>query len=171
MSIWSEIKHALNSTLGTSEFKPLDKLIRFEGKRLAVSDTTFLKIPKGSFTKDTYFVEDICTLTPSVGGSVRVSANMTLMSWTTEANTYGRILVYVNGVNKYTFSQSHSFYVGNTNKDVVVSGDFNFDANDVIELKVQGMYGSSTTANNGRITFSSMQLNAIVVDNLMGVSV
>lgn len=28
MGIWAGIKHALNSTLGTSEFKPLDKLMR-----------------------------------------------------------------------------------------------------------------------------------------------
>lgn len=27
MSIWSEIKHALNSTLGTKEFKPLDEIV------------------------------------------------------------------------------------------------------------------------------------------------
>lgn len=28
MGIWAGIKHALNSTLGTSQFKPLDKLMR-----------------------------------------------------------------------------------------------------------------------------------------------
>ena len=28
MGIWAEIKYALNSTLGTDDFKPLDKLIR-----------------------------------------------------------------------------------------------------------------------------------------------
>ena len=28
MGFWAEIKHALNSTLGTKEFKPLDKIIR-----------------------------------------------------------------------------------------------------------------------------------------------
>jgi len=35
MGIWTEIKHALNSTLGTEKFKPLDKII--EGQKLFVT--------------------------------------------------------------------------------------------------------------------------------------
>ena len=33
MGIWAGIKHSLNSTLGTNEFQPLDKLLRYGSKQ------------------------------------------------------------------------------------------------------------------------------------------
>lgn len=168
MSIWAGIKHALNSTLGTSEFKPLDKLIRFEGKKLAVSDSTFLSLPNASFTESTAFTRDICTLTPSVGGSVRLSSNMTLVSYSSTDTLYGKILVYVNGSLKYTFQQSFVWASGDNSKAVVVTGDIQFNANDVISVKVSG---SITGGASGKVSVSNMYVKAIVTDNLMEVSV
>ena len=41
---WAEIKHAINSTVGTDDFKPLDKI--FEGNwRLASSDVVYKSEP------------------------------------------------------------------------------------------------------------------------------
>ena len=37
MSIWTEIKHALNSTLGTSDFKTINEIV-MQTKDLAESD-------------------------------------------------------------------------------------------------------------------------------------
>lgn len=43
MGIWAGIKHALNSTLGTDDFKPLDEIIRGQ-RTLAASDATIAVI-------------------------------------------------------------------------------------------------------------------------------
>lgn len=40
MSIWKEIKYAINSTLGTSDFQPLDTLLRSTKTLSATKDTT-----------------------------------------------------------------------------------------------------------------------------------
>lgn len=40
MSIWKEIKYALNSTIGTNKFKPLDELIALE-RDLVASDNLY----------------------------------------------------------------------------------------------------------------------------------
>ena len=42
---WAEIKHALNSTLGTDDFKPLDKMI--SGNIVIIKENTTWSIPKG----------------------------------------------------------------------------------------------------------------------------
>lgn len=56
MSIWTEIKHALNSTLGTDEFKPLNEIVAGNWN-LAVSDSLYMaKTSEISFneTKKTF---------------------------------------------------------------------------------------------------------------------
>lgn len=48
MSVWAEIKHAVNSSLGTSDFKPLNEII-LQTKDLAASDTVYKVIyPSGA---------------------------------------------------------------------------------------------------------------------------
>ena len=42
---WAEVKHALNSTLGTDDFKPLDKMI--SGNIVIIKENTTWSIPKG----------------------------------------------------------------------------------------------------------------------------
>lgn len=71
MGIWTGIKHALNSTLGTSNFKPLNVLIRdllneivVGNRRLVGSDATLKSISgKGSFA-----------FTPKYDGTLRLKA-------------------------------------------------------------------------------------------------
>ena len=46
MGIWAGIKHALNSTLGTSDFKPLDKLI-IEQEKMVASDELYESLVDG----------------------------------------------------------------------------------------------------------------------------
>lgn len=46
MSVWAEIKNALNSTLGTSDFLSLDKMIQAHGTQTFTSDGTFT-VPAG----------------------------------------------------------------------------------------------------------------------------
>ena len=46
MGIWSGIKYALNSTLGTKNFTPLDKLVTAHGVQEFTSSGTFV-VPEG----------------------------------------------------------------------------------------------------------------------------
>ena len=70
MSLWSQIKYAMNSTLGTSEFKPLDKII--EGQRTWGASDVLIKLLT---TSAGYFSDTtLGSFTPKVGGSVRVFA-------------------------------------------------------------------------------------------------
>ena len=75
MGFWTGIKHALNSTLGTSEFKPLDKII--EGQRsLAASDSVIRVLFSGS-TNVTYTGVLFGSFVPQKSGSIRVLAKGT----------------------------------------------------------------------------------------------
>lgn len=72
MGIWAGIKHALNSTLGTSEFKSLDKII--EGQRsLAASDSVISVVFSGNqmVTNNLGFFS-LGSFVPKKNGSVRV---------------------------------------------------------------------------------------------------
>ena len=57
MGIWKEIKHALNSTLGTDKFEPLDKMIT-TGRTLVPSDDLLKQVFTGNepiyWTGDVY---------------------------------------------------------------------------------------------------------------------
>ena len=72
MSLWSQIKYAMNSTLGTSEFKPLDKII--EGQRTWGAGEPTIKILRESFSSMSE--TELGTFTPKVGGSIRIAANL-----------------------------------------------------------------------------------------------
>lgn len=85
MGLWAGIKYALNSTLGTDEFKPLDKLIVGE-KLFCSSDTVIAQIySKLSPSVNNYFI-------PKINGIVTIKSNF--------RNTYegqtssGYLLVY-----------------------------------------------------------------------------
>ena len=54
MGLWSAIKHAMNSTLGTSEFEPLDKIIKGQRIYVATDSFTLLKLSGNPLDLDSY---------------------------------------------------------------------------------------------------------------------
>lgn len=70
MGIWAEIKHAINSTLGTNEFIPLDKLIKSQ-RTLGASDSTLIVL-SNSTTSTGSIVKTIGTVKSNVKGNVRL---------------------------------------------------------------------------------------------------
>ena len=97
MGIWAGIKYAINSTLGTDKFKPLNELIIGE-KSLCASDTIYdIIIPPGSnntFSKG----ELISEITFLTGGSVKLKAIV----------ARGQIDVIINTSKTYTLNASNS---------------------------------------------------------------
>lgn len=71
MGFWAGIKYALNSTLGTSKFKPLDKLIEsmiVDHTGLAGGDCIMGVLYNGSYANHANY--SIGTFTPNVDGVV-----------------------------------------------------------------------------------------------------
>lgn len=69
MGFWAGIKHAINSTLGTAKFKPLDKILK-DSMYLVASDTP-LYVLNGEFgqrEKEVTFLEK----TFNVNGAIRI---------------------------------------------------------------------------------------------------
>ncbi len=78
MGLWAGIKHALNSTLGTSDFKPLDKLIseKIDGVRtLGASDATIIVVGSGSASNST---THLLQFKANVSGSMRLMGTATV---------------------------------------------------------------------------------------------
>lgn len=72
MSIWTGIKHALNSTLGTDKFKPLNEIID-EQRDLVASDSLFRYIFTGSNSYTPYNEAiDIVQFKSNRNGSIRI---------------------------------------------------------------------------------------------------
>lgn len=66
MSIWAGIKHALNSTLGKSNFKPLDKIIK--NNAMFVKGNT--EIWREDFHLYQGFGGSVCEFVPNIGGEL-----------------------------------------------------------------------------------------------------
>lgn len=77
MGFWSGIKYALNSTLGTNEFKPLNEYIKdliIGQKRLTASDAVLAVILNKEIIPNVSETTRITlgTFTPTVSGNIRV---------------------------------------------------------------------------------------------------
>lgn len=80
MSFWSGIKHALNSTLGTEQFQPLDEIVTKQWTIIA-SDDVYEDIGAGitiTLDPDTGFADyTFPALTMTKYGTIRIAATLT----------------------------------------------------------------------------------------------
>jgi hypothetical protein len=134
MSFWSGIKYALNSTLGTENFKPLDKKI-IEQMRMLPSDEIY------------YSFENVEHTLPAGGGGVektlpytfkmirygtaRFNGTLYLGSFKVAMAT---IAIYKNGQKIYEFNGNNN----NNKYEFPFSTDINFNPYDVFEFKLSG---------------------------------
>jgi hypothetical protein len=171
MGIWAEIKHALNSTLGTSEFQPLDKLIRYEGKSLIPSSNVFktvsaetlsVTITNGSTSSPSV---NIGSIRSKIGGTVTVRANMDI-TYGQNTTTYGKVSVYVNNVLKTTVTLTKATDTLTTSG--LPTALVSFQANDVISFKLSGSSSWEVT-NSTTITCRNVSILADTVDNVIDI--
>lgn len=132
MGFWTEIKHAINSTLGTSEFKPLDKLF-LEQKALVASDVPFYEIVAGEKRVDVGKGDNTATLPYKIkmlnAGSLRVS----VMLKRSNSSNYTTLRIYVNDVERAKLQSSLN------NADYFLeTADINFKQDDVISFSASG---------------------------------
>ena len=187
MSVWAGIKHALNSTLGTSNFKSLDKIIDEskddiiselgvgqtrliqdigdiveEQTRIVASDDAYATIDGGSVETKPVNTEVSYTLPKKLKmrrpGSLRISGTL---SRTNSSKMRGGVAVLVNGVEADNYYRSDE--VG-TNSDKF-SMDVSFSAGDIISFKVYGTNTASTT-DTRKVSVSQLTLTGTVINNV-----
>ena len=132
MGIWAGIKHALNSTLGTADFKPLDKL-NYEAikaqRSLYASDEVHLTLD-GLGTSTSYEHEVIKSsqkITTFSSGSIKLKMYHTFFN-----NVGGLFIVYKNGAQVASCS-----ITGNGDDETSVTVQVSYVKGDVITWGVE----------------------------------
>lgn len=74
MGLWAEVKRTLNSTLGTTDFKPLDKII--EGQRTLAASDSVIQVIQLKETGIGTTIKEFGKFVPKVNGSVRIIADI-----------------------------------------------------------------------------------------------
>lgn len=175
--MWGIIKKALNGTVGTSEFKPLDELIRYDGKVLAPDDDVFAHtsfdavtsiVPNGTVTGT---VVDMCSVRVKVGGSFTVSVPMSVYLQPNQGNTiYPKVLVYINDVYYGAGTGSVPASSGTGTRYETISVTVPFEAGDKISFKLQATIAGSTNYSPlYSATCSQLNILARTVDNVVDV--
>ena len=174
---WGKIKKAINSTVGTSGFKPLDYIIRYDNKMFVASGSVFLEIPntnktltfegnKGALST----IVDLCSFTPKIRGTARLKVNLTVFDNTNDLMGHAHLYIYINGqlVNTITTTNTASGSGSQTTADIFSNIDFN--ANDVIELKLQAQTSGGSSIMQVSVTINNnIQVLADVKDKLIEV--
>lgn len=143
MGIWAEIKHALNSTIGTSDFAPLNELY-IKGKTLVASNNHYMDI----YLPQEYAPFDVPRkIKMKNSGSILIRANA--FSY----DRQGGLQILINDTIVKTI------YGVNSTKPVI-DGTINFDAGDEISFKY--IYGKS-----GATYLSDLKIYADVIDTSM----
>jgi hypothetical protein len=171
MDIWAGIKHALNSTLGTEDFKPLDKLLKHyleEHKSLAPSDSIYKVIQSGERYKEvpssTISYTIIGGFTSNVTGAIRILAELKaeLSSYTGSSYLY----VLKGDSVDYTDSGGHTL-TNSVARMVASSEDYVTKSVDINIIKGQRYsfaLGNGKTGTYSNITCSKIRIGAYVID-------
>lgn len=148
--MWAGIKHAINSTLGTDKFKPLDKLIddSIKGTRtLAASDAVLKVLHGGSEVED--FTK---TFAVNTTGSIRIKVSGRMSNNTSAFQVY---ITLESTSGAVVASQNISNATGTVTIDVPISKD---TYTLMVEKTPGGISGSPTPK------ISNVSICAIVTD-------
>lgn len=160
MSIWAGIKYALNSTLGTSNFKSLDKLIT-EQTRVVASDTYYASLNGGTVGTPTAGTEEVLNLPQKIKmtrpGSMRFKGTLTRSSFRKMTVSF---FIYKNGAEVYKYTQDADYGTGSD----TFSADVSFSAGDVLSFKLTGL--SSTGGTTWKVSVDGFTMNGTVEHNV-----
>ncbi len=150
MGIWAGIKHALNSTLGTKDFEPLDKLIVSKTKTIA-SDELYESLPSRSITvggASTIKTSNFPRLKMKGYGTLRLKATLGI-------ELYGEMWVTFNVLKNDETVTSLNLRLGEdvTNKEF--SRNISFEHGDVLSFMLEGGNNYSSPA---RVTVGSFAI-------------
>lgn len=145
MGFWAGIKYALNSTLGTDDFKPLDQIIIGQ-KRFSASDATIKVITQNEIRLSKESTQILGYFTPKLDGTIRLNATMDKSS-----DIYGTSIT----IGLYG-SSGGGFLSHNSTTNVSKSIDLEVSKGIRYEIRIR------TSSDPG--TFSNISLSAVVTD-------
>lgn len=112
MGIWAGIKYALNSTLGTSDFISLDKLINSKVKRYTASTDT---ISTKTYTGTTSNLKPqvirntlLASFYLPYDGVIYINASLTNKSGISGGENYGYYILYIGNIDNPIFASSET---------------------------------------------------------------
>ena len=145
MSLWAGIKYALNSTLGTNDFEPLDKMILGQ-KQLLASDNVYqiVKSNAGSVTNPATLNIDLFKL--KINGSFKIRA------YGSASYNPGTIRILKNGVDITSISVEVQTEDRNYDSSVI-----NAERNDTISVIL-------SAGTNGRLYVYTISILADIID-------
>lgn len=149
--MWSYIKKAINSTLGTNDFEPLNELF-FKNKALNASENLYYTIQGESVKVEegtTYKIPKSIKMYNS--GSITIKSN--LEAPYNGINTY--LKIYINDVSYKSLSTEAT---SSTEVSTIVS----FNADDVITFEIYVAWTSASSTKYGN--FSNLRICADMVD-------
>ena len=149
MGIWAGIKYAINSTLGTENFKPLDKLIEsmiVDHAGLAGGDSIMGVLISGHYNNTK---EQICgTFTPNVDGVVRIHLKCYLP-------TSGEYRFYL-GVEEDGLIKDYHIILEDRIGEASASRDINVSKNKVYTVKA--------AVNNSNTHITNLSIGTAIAD-------
>lgn len=130
---WAEIKNAVNSTVGTNNFKPLNEIIRGNWN-LIVSDKVYIsETPAYTSSSGTYNISNSFRFKATGTAEIRLKASYV-------ANTTYNFEIYKNGTIYKTITESGN----NVASNIAIRDTISFVENDLISFKLVRKKGSDS---------------------------
>lgn len=184
MSIWAGIKYAINSTIGTSKFVPLDKLLT--KRSVLASDNVLWKtsmgskrveIPKGTAPSEIICGDVMLLKNDNLVGTVNISTKVTVGREAYSSGSLGegiqaKVHLYRNGV---LVASSNEIVVVNGDNRGAVSGssDINFtniqiDAGDELKIMFEARRYASVSNTTQSVCYITANNNLLTVNGVLG---
>lgn len=122
---WAEIKNAVNSTVGTNNFKPLNEIIRGNWNLIESDKVYISEVPEYTSSSETYNISNSFRFKAPGTAKIRLKASY-------ESNTTYNFEIYKNGAIYKTISQSGN----DTAYKTTIQGTISFVENDLITFRL-----------------------------------
>ena len=130
---WAEIKNAVNSTVGTNNFKPLNEIIRGNWNLIESDKVYISEVPEYTSSSGTYNISNSFRFKAPGTAEIRLIASYA-------ANTTYDFEIYKNGAIYKTISESGNDAASNT----TIRDTISFVENDLITFRLVRKKGSDS---------------------------
>lgn len=161
MGFWVGIKKALNSTVGTSDFQSLDKIIKSQ-RTYTVSDETLVTLISNKSISATTTKTKLsnASFTSLVNGTLRIKSIIGINVY--DNSVYAYFEIYKNGASYMSGSVNHSYYGGSSGGTNYVSKVISIDC--PIEKDSTYTFYFYKNSDAGSVTLSNLELCGKITD-------
>lgn len=130
---WAEIKNAVNSTVGTNNFKPLNEIIRGNWNLIESDKVYISEVPEYTSSSGTYNISNSFRFKAPGTAEIRLKASYV-------ANTTYDFEIYKNGAIYKTITESGNDVASN----IAIRDTISFVENDLITFRLVRKKGSDS---------------------------